>query len=522
MTLRQENNTLSMLCMALLYVSMNLGTVVAALSPDPLARGMHWAAYHYAGILIMALVLVPVLPAEAANLSAPKGIRGLVRPLPLCVLASGFLALLASPLDPAAASLPLPDWIPASSLGLFWPLALVVFFSVEPLRLQGIGLGICMAVGDLVWIAFQPFISLVKPGLPLTEQAVLIHHFQGVAQGGLALCLALGFSRHIVGGKGFSRCARDAGACPDRAAAKRGFPLVGLLFAAGLTFLTLYGLGLGIAFPKVTPQHLRNGDSHLVLLVAAPLAGLLLDRGGRGLLLVGALLALTACGTPLACFAVPGVEPELLHGLLGIGRQTCFLTLYVLLARILRGSPLFPLFGSLVHTLYLAQPLGPLLGRACQGLPGGVATAALILLLLFLALLCVLGLRLRARPDIVAPARPGDAEAADLIPVGPVEEPARNGPGLLPPGPAVPAPDREKLAAFADFFALTKREAEILDGLIRNMDIATVSQTLGIRERTVRFHLTGLLKKTALPSRQRLLHFYAAWKSDTSEESAGQ
>jgi len=34
---------------------------------------------------------------------------------------------------------------------------------------------------------------------------------------------------------------------------------------------------------------------------------------------------------------------------------------------------------------------------------------------------------------------------------------------------------------------------------------------LGISERTVRFHLSGILRKTGQVSRRRLVFFYATW-----------
>lgn len=510
--MRKESQPLSMLCMALFFISMNLGTVVAALSPNPFAVGITWAVYHYAGALCMALVLLPALPFWAMKLSAKKGVRALARPLPLCVLAIACLLLIKT-VNPLP-SLTFPDWISPLCLGIFWPLALAVFFSTEPPRRLGLSLSICMAAGDAVWVALQPFLSLVQPGLPAVEQTALIHTFQGVIQSGLGLCLGLGLAWHIAGARTYRRAGIHEGdSGHDGRKTRSGtLQLLALLFGAGLVFFTLYGLSIGTAFPKFTPMRLSHGGWHLALLATAPLSGLLMDRGGKGLILVAAFLALIAFTLPFVTFAHLDASPESLRGLLGIGRQTFLLALYVLLARLLRGSSLLPLFGSLGYALYLIQPLGALLGRACGGIPGGPAAAALALALIFAALLAFLASRLRSRPGVASPVHPEPPEETAPAPFLP--PPGQPGGDGSSPSLAA-ARDKSPQAAFADAFGLTKREMEILDSLGQGMDIADVSLALKISERTVRFHVTGLLKKTSLPSRQRLLNFYAAWTPET-------
>jgi DNA-binding CsgD family transcriptional regulator len=89
---------------------------------------------------------------------------------------------------------------------------------------------------------------------------------------------------------------------------------------------------------------------------------------------------------------------------------------------------------------------------------------------------------------------------------------SRNEGGKEAGAEATEEPDPEKLHAFAAGYGLTKREIEVLRGVVRIMDMDAISQELGVSIHTARFHLRGLLSKTTMASRQRLQMFYSAWK----------
>jgi DNA-binding CsgD family transcriptional regulator len=68
-----------------------------------------------------------------------------------------------------------------------------------------------------------------------------------------------------------------------------------------------------------------------------------------------------------------------------------------------------------------------------------------------------------------------------------------------------------KQRAFAAAFDLTAREARLLGGLLEGQNNPALAVRLEVGERTVRYHLGGLLKKTGQANRQRLIHFYTDW-----------
>lgn len=66
--------------------------------------------------------------------------------------------------------------------------------------------------------------------------------------------------------------------------------------------------------------------------------------------------------------------------------------------------------------------------------------------------------------------------------------------------------------SFAAAFDLSAREESLLSGLLDGQRNAELAARLAISERTIRFHLGGLLKKTRQNNRKRLLHFYTTWQ----------
>ena len=86
-------------------------------------------------------------------------------------------------------------------------------------------------------------------------------------------------------------------------------------------------------------------------------------------------------------------------------------------------------------------------------------------------------------------------------------EPQRN--AVPPPAPRLDSED--KLLAFVAFFGLTSREEDVLACIIRGQNRADISDNLGISDSTVKFHTSGLLKKTAQPNSRSLSHFFNLW-----------
>ncbi|TYZ22321.1 hypothetical protein FZ040_08460 [Selenomonas ruminis] len=54
-------------------------------------------------------------------------------------------------------------------------------------------------------------------------------------------------------------------------------------------------------------------------------------------------------------------------------------------------------------------------------------------------------------------------------------------------------------------YGLTQRETEVLDCILSGQSIAEISEALFISQRTVKFHITSLLRKTGTTSQKELL-----------------
>jgi DNA-binding CsgD family transcriptional regulator len=71
-----------------------------------------------------------------------------------------------------------------------------------------------------------------------------------------------------------------------------------------------------------------------------------------------------------------------------------------------------------------------------------------------------------------------------------------------------------KRLAYIAAFSLTKRESDVLDGLLRGVKSASLAEELQISGLTVKFHLKNILQKTGAENRRKLLAAYAAWRHD--------
>ena len=63
----------------------------------------------------------------------------------------------------------------------------------------------------------------------------------------------------------------------------------------------------------------------------------------------------------------------------------------------------------------------------------------------------------------------------------------------------LPAPD------YCARYGLTQRETEVLDCILSGQSIAEISKSLFISQRTVKFHITNLLRKTGTTSQKELI-----------------
>ncbi len=77
------------------------------------------------------------------------------------------------------------------------------------------------------------------------------------------------------------------------------------------------------------------------------------------------------------------------------------------------------------------------------------------------------------------------------------------------PGRQAPAPNKENhAAAFAEHFKLTKREAEVLEYLVRGRSLPYIADTLFVTTGTVKTHVKHIYRKCAVGTRQELLDLF--------------
>lgn len=384
-------------------------------------------------------------------------------------------------------------------LGLLYPTGICLFCRAVPPGRQGLALALCMIAGEASWIFLLPLLDIAAASPLSSSQLLYLHKLIGVILLGVGACCSAALWQVRDSGlrlplHGFEPPERPGPADPAAPKSRPARRFMGWTAAGVLLFLILMGLETAALMPRVTMQSGERSNLHLVLLAALPLAGWLADRAGGGdtalLRRLGAAFVLTAAIAPVStALHGPGWSDEL-FGLLNFLRSSAQLLLFVLLVRLAGRSSLFPFGVVCVYSLFLFILPGTLLARALAALPGARPAAGFALLLgLGLCLWRALAW-LRRQPGLLAPLR-------DIAASPPVDAQAAG----------------KKLAAFAAAFGLTRRESEILAGIARGLPPEAIQLELGISESTVRFHQTGLLKKTALPSRQRLASFYAAWES---------
>lgn len=77
------------------------------------------------------------------------------------------------------------------------------------------------------------------------------------------------------------------------------------------------------------------------------------------------------------------------------------------------------------------------------------------------------------------------------------------------PGRQAPTPNKENhAAAFAEHFKLTKREAEVLEYLVRGRSLPYIADTLFVTTGTVKTHVKHIYRKCAVGTRQELLDLF--------------
>jgi DNA-binding CsgD family transcriptional regulator len=369
-----------------------------------------------------------------------------------------------------------------SSGGIFMPLGLALFFRTAPAGREGFFYGLIMTLGELLWVTLFPLLGGAFAEPVPNEQAFHLFTLNCLTLGGTGLCLGAALYAQGNAETG-GRISADEARIPAASGGTR--PALLWIFGAGAGLFLLTGLETGMALPKVALRPGLVGLPYFLPLFFLPLAGRMLDGEKPGrlmLLLVPACLSLPFLGSAQANGLL---DPLALFCLLSVTRQTLLLAVLTACARLMKTHTLLPLLLTLAHCLHLMQPVGALSRGLLSAFPNGVFTAALVLmtgttfcLWRFHRLLL---------------------EKAELWELPPAKT-------------AAPEADMEKFHAFAAAHDLTKREQELLLGLIGGATMEDLGRAFGVALSTVRYHQTGILKKTGMTSRSNLLRYFSLWE----------
>ena len=507
----------SFIGLALYFSAVNFGAALTALSNSfSSGSGKIPMLAHMAGVFAVALGLSLYLRRRAARAAAGEKLRP-ARILPALLYAVAALCLVGPVLASSQSGL---TWLslvpPALSMCIFLPVGLYAFFATIPRARQGVQLGLAMAAGELVWLAVLPLLHLVLQGGNNPEPVLYIYKLLGVLMAGIGVCFAVSVMSISA-----LRCSARSPSLPagetDEPApfAPSGAETheqrihktmtLSFLFGAGVLFHLFFGVILQ-GLPRASEHFHIFGIAPLLMTTVGPLAGALLDRALSPreevlrnrrilryfpLLLGGAILAVTlwALGTgaePQERFSIP---------LLAI-RQTLVLSILILSARLAGRSAFLPLLACAAWGLMLFHLPGIQARDFFLAHPG-----TRLAVMAALAAGSILSLWFAARSLTLYL-----AHTPPLFPASPAAS--------LPGHAAGNDAATDKLLAFSAAFDLTQREHEILEGFIRNISLDQLSETLGISASTIRFHQTGLLRKTSASTKRRLLQFYAEWEPE--------
>ena len=467
-TVNPQSRPLALLALGLFIATQHLSVYLLWAYRIAPPQVVQMAAMYSAGMLGCALCM-PLLLAGAGG-------RRFLSPLPLLMALTVLLVL--------ASRFAWQDSLPAVNarlicLGMCWPLALHAFFESMPPGSRGLALGLFFAAGELVWLVMLPIMGISQSVPPGQDMTGFMHKLLIAALCSTGLALAAFFTLNRNRGQS-SPAALTTDAAPY---------CIPLLFAAAALFYIAFGLSTGLNLPKGN-RAIVSENAHFALALAFPLAGALLDRGGRTLLAVLACLAFTA---PIMLFTRDAVIRETMYITLYVGRWTLMLATLLLAERLAHNRKRLPLFFALAYALMLFASLpGSAIARALED------TAAKAGLSFGLALAFAL-LALRLRGALAGLPMSRDA-------------------GMPTPERGVPtgaAPAR--LAAFGKTHGLSAKEMRVMETLEQGRSSEEIAKALDVTESTVRTYVSRMLQKTDAPNRAALMALYENTKPAPAE-----
>jgi DNA-binding CsgD family transcriptional regulator len=471
----RDSFILPALSMGLIHYSISFGLIVANL------RGGKTG-----GDPAVLLHFVLALPAALILYLTAKRIRNRP-PLRLFAVLTALIGLFCAVVPLLPGDLPMrlfngnPPVVSISAV-LFLPVGLTLFFRAAPAGREGFFYGLVMALGELVWVALFPLLGGADADPTASGRAFHLYALNCLTMGGAGLCLGAAVYRHD---------APHMPKAPPVSAATRAALL--RVFGAGLGMFLLLGLEMGMSLPKTALAPDLIGLPQSLPLFFLPLAGWMLDGDAPDRLML-ALIPACLLAPLLGLAQANGLlDPLALFCLLAALREILLLAAFTVCARLMKTHTLLPLLLALAHCLYLTQLGGEFLRGRLAALPYGVFTAALVLAG---ATACCLWRFRRLLLD-----------KPQLWEFPPVKK-------------AAPSLDTENIQRFAVAHDLTPREREVFFGLIRGASLEDLGRDLGVSLSTIRYHQTGLLRKTGMSSRRKLLDHFIAWESRLPSENS--
>lgn len=513
---RKSTDTLPTFCLSLFFIANNLMACLVLLdAPFRAYASSAKGGWHCGGILLLSLAIY-MGSRSSGSFSPPHETRRGLTPICLAILMTGVsLLLLYFYIGHAGhGPSPIPYQVQAVAYGLFWPPLMLLFFSTTSLGKQGLCFGCALAVGKIFLLVFLPTLGDSLPAGMAENHLLHLRRLLGITCGilGLTLAWALFFRPRLF----FPASARDTPT--HRGASPRAILILGGILGSTFLFFALFGIGTSLSYaaPKIFQR--TPNPMHFSILLCAPLIGALLDTlfsGKRwGVYSTGIIVTAVVWGMLITKLAQTVFSVELTATALPfflIGRETMFALLILLsswLAGLVWRNSTQQIAASFAYCAYILALFGIWMVRAIlqenphnsmaigTGLASAFSLSTALALYLFGKLPWPIIKTIAASKPYETSLESEETrhqaewENADL-----------------------------KLLAFCVSFSLTKRESDIFLELAKGTGMEKICAVLGISERTFRFHVSGLLKKTKMLNRQRLLLFYKHWETAAAPAS---
>ncbi|WP_027187574.1 helix-turn-helix domain-containing protein [Desulfovibrio cuneatus] len=501
--------------LALCFALFNVSAVTYQLRGVPMGNFPVSMALYYAAFFLTALLGDWYIRRSAQAADRAGAVFGRVPAAKKRIVALSALLILPACISPWAhilerqgAGIPVLNLAQIFLWALFLPVGLHFFRSRVPPRLQMLLYGLGIGSGHLWWMLLAPLVSpslSAEPGmavLAVRHYQLLLNILRAILALGIAVLVYLLATRtpwhpeclpekHIFAHTKSLAPATHEVLWADAPLPVR-FPWLFLLPLAGLFFMN--GLAGNLFVSRLNVYGQYPGLMHLVLALLFSALGLFLYSGAIRLKTTLFLAAVIFLGIPLFFVAqAESVLQQVLYTLFSAAHQTLVFS------------------GTLVCFAYAPHTMRPVSTSCAVWLtssvfvPGGMVAAYIAphLPLSQGVLLCLCGVMVLALFPLLREAFPLPALPKVNVQNTPQHENTPSSQALA-----------SRIAAFAAQHSLPPREIRILELLCQDASSQEITQTLGIKESTVRPYISRMLKKCGAVNRQELGRMACTYQDD--------